>query len=178
MKYKKFISKHGILFFITGLSGAGKTSIAKRLKPFIQKNYGITIIISSEKIRKIFGMKGFSQKEREYVGLRNIKLLKYIINQKINVIYDAIALRKLLRKKKRESFKNYIEIYIKTSIKKTFNYNKKTKIYKKIKKNIVGLDIKAEYPSTPDILIKNDFDRSLENICLQLKSKIKNKIIL
>ena len=94
MKRKKnFNSQFGILFFITGLSGAGKSSLARMIKPYIQQKFGKTIIISSEKLRNFFKLKGFSQKAREEVGKNNIKLLKYIIGQKINVIYDAIGLR-------------------------------------------------------------------------------------
>ena len=100
------------------------------------------------------------------------------MKQKINVIYDGIALIKILRKIKRKRIKNYIEIFIKTDVKKIIKFNKKRKIYKKVKKNIVGVHIKPEFPTRPDILIKNNFNRSLEIISDQLLKKIKNKIIL
>ena len=35
---KKINSKKGILFWITGLSGSGKTTIAKKIFPTIKKN--------------------------------------------------------------------------------------------------------------------------------------------
>ena len=177
-KKKKIKSNTGILFFITGLSGAGKSSLTKLIKPFIQRNYGKTIIISSEKLRKILSLTGFSQKDRENIGLNNIKLLKYLINQRVNIIYDAIGLREKLRKIKRRTFKNYIEIYIKTSVKRTYKLNKKPSVYKKNKINIVGIDIKAELPKKPDITVTNNFDKSLKKISLELQTKIKNKIKL
>ena len=177
MKRKKnFDHNYGILFFITGLSGAGKSSLAKLIKPFIQRKFGKTIIISSEKIRKIFKLKGFSQKAREEVGKNNIKLLKYIINQRVNIIYDAIALREKLRKIKKKNFKNYFEIFIKSSLKKTVELKKKQKIYKKNKKNIVGLDIRAEMPKNPDILIFNNYKKNLKILSVEIQNKIKKKV--
>ena len=38
--------KKGIFFWITGFSGAGKTAIAKKIKPKICKFYGPTILFS------------------------------------------------------------------------------------------------------------------------------------
>ena len=57
MKKKKDPDK-GILFWVTGLSGSGKTSISKKIKKDIEKTYGPTLLVSgddikSKKIRKI-----------------------------------------------------------------------------------------------------------------------------
>ena len=54
MKKKKLNSSKGILFWITGLSGSGKTSLAKKIKKDISKRYGPTIVISGDNLRKIF----------------------------------------------------------------------------------------------------------------------------
>ena len=61
MKSKK--RKKGILFWITGLSGSGKTSLAKKIFKFIKKKYGTTIVISGDDIRKVFNIKKYSFKE-------------------------------------------------------------------------------------------------------------------
>ena len=51
---KKKIKKKGILFWITGLSGSGKTTISKLIKKDIVTNYGPTILVSGDDLRKIF----------------------------------------------------------------------------------------------------------------------------
>ena len=53
---KKIIisKKKGILFWITGLSGSGKTAIAKKIQKKISHLYGPTIEISGDDFRKIF----------------------------------------------------------------------------------------------------------------------------
>ena len=89
MKLKK---NKGILFWITGLPGSGKTSIAKLLYNRIEKNYGASIIISGDELRKDFNLKGYKKKDRLMIGFMYSNLFKRIINQNINVIFSGGAL--------------------------------------------------------------------------------------
>ena len=98
----KINNKYGILFFITGLSGSGKTSISSKLKKRVEKKYGKTLLLTGERIRDIYNFRGFTKKDRLKLGFQNIELIDMIIKQKINVIYDAVALLKELRSKKRK----------------------------------------------------------------------------
>ena len=43
-------------------------------------------------------------------------------------------------------------------------------------KSIVGLQIKPEFPKTPDIVIENDFSKSLSKLSNILFQKLTNKI--
>ena len=49
------------------------------------------------------------------------------------------------------------------------------KVYKK-KKNILGIDIKPEFPQNPHVTIENNFNNSLNNVSMDLIEKI-NKIV-
>ena len=77
---------------------------------------------------------------------------------------------KKIRDMNRKNIKNYIEIYIENK-----NYKGVTK-FKKLKKNIVGINIKAELPNKPDIKILNNFDLDIKLISKNLMKKIE-KII-
>ena len=61
MRLKK---NKGILFWITGLSGSGKTAIAEKIKSYISNKYGPTVIVSGDDLRKMFNFKKFSRKDR------------------------------------------------------------------------------------------------------------------
>ena len=61
MKLKK---KKGILFWVTGLPGSGKTAVATKIKNDIQKLYGPTIVVSGDNLRKIFGFNKYTSQER------------------------------------------------------------------------------------------------------------------
>lgn len=168
----KINNKYGILFFITGLSGSGKTSISSKLKKRVEKKYGKTLLLTGERIRDIYNFRGFTKKDRLKLGFQNIELIDMIIKQKINVIYDAVALLKELRSKKRKKIKNYIEIFVKTDVKKIIKFNRKKKIYKNTKSNIMGIHIKPDFPKKPDITINNDFNKSIEQLTNELLKKI------
>ena len=62
---KKYNKNKGILFWITGLSGSGKTTIAKKIKKDISKMYGPTIMISGDDIRGIFKLKGYEYSDKK-----------------------------------------------------------------------------------------------------------------
>tara|TARA_B110001452_G_C15138110_1_gene396318 strand:+ start:420 stop:953 length:534 start_codon:yes stop_codon:yes gene_type:complete len=163
----------GTLFWITGLSGSGKTSIAKEIFPSIKKRFGPTILISGDQIREIFKLKKYNTSSRLEYGLSFSKLAKFITDQNINIILNVIGMYNAVRKKNKTTIRNYIEIYIEADLKKVIKIGKK-KIYKHNKKNIVGKDIKAELPKRPNIIIKNDFSKNIKDISSELIKKINN----
>ena len=88
----KINNKFGIVFWVTGLAGSGKTTIAKKMKSKIQKIYGPTVVLSGDEIRSIFDLKGYTYKERLLTVKKYQKLIKKITDQKINVIFAVIII--------------------------------------------------------------------------------------
>ena len=122
---KKNDKNRGYLFWITGLSGSGKTQIGKQILPTINKKFGPTLLLHGDDLRKIFVLKGYSRNHRIEYGKRYIKFINLILNQNINVILTVVGLFDVLRKINKKKFKNYIEIFIKTDLKKIIKFNKK-----------------------------------------------------
>lgn len=172
MKIK--IKKIGILFWITGLSGSGKTTIAKKILPFINKKYGPTIHLDGDSLRDILKLYGYTFRERMSYSEIYTKLSKFLTDQGINIVFSLVGLMNKPRAWNKRNIKRYIEIFIKTDIKRIILKGKK-KIYKN-KKNIVGVNIKPQFPKNPDITIDNTFDNNLAAHELELKNKIKNII--
>ena len=174
MKKLKKIKKnnqHGILFWITGLSGSGKTRIAKKIAPKIRKKYGSTVVLSGDDIRNIFNLKGYSFEERKKTVMKYCKLAKKITSQKVNVILAVIGMAHELRDWNMKNQKNYVEIYIKSNIKEIIK-EKKKKIYHSNISKIVGLDIKPELPKNYHVSIKNNFKKDINFLSNQLLKKI------
>ena len=166
--------KKGILFWITGLSGSGKTTLAKKIFPEIKKKYGPTILLDGDKCRKIMDLKGFTYKDRLSNSKKYTKLAKLLTEQNINVIFSLVCLMEKPRVWNRKNISNYLEIYIKANINKII-LKKKKKIYKK-DKNLVGINIKPEFPKKPHIVINNNLNNSLEKLKKELLNKISNKL--
>jgi len=171
MKLKK---NKGILFWITGLPGSGKTSIAKLLHKRIEKIYGSSIIISGDEIRKDFNLKGYERKDRLKIGFMYSKLFRRIVNQNINVIFSGGALYEKIQNFNRKNINNYFEIFIDSN----FFKNKKIKRISKKSKNVVGINIKPEYPKDPNIRYYNNFDISLKSSSNIIFKLIQKKIKL
>jgi adenylylsulfate kinase-like enzyme len=174
---KKINKKYGTLFWITGISGSGKTTIAKKIYPEINKKFGPTLILSGDDLRKIFKLKGYSYEERSKIVLKYCKFAKFVTDQKINLILAVIGMMDHVRNWNKRNIKNYIEIYIKADV-KTIIQKRKKKIYLKSKKNIVGIDIKPELPKKPDIIVNNNLNKSISSIKDELLKTINSKIKL
>jgi adenylylsulfate kinase len=163
--------KFGILFRISGLPGSGKTEVSKLLHPKINKIFGPTIMWSGDDLRKIFNIKSYKLKDRNNFGLQNIKLIKLINSQKINVIFATVGLSSEIRKRFRKEIPNYIEIVIKTNLDDLKKRNER-KFYNNNSKNVWGKDIKIEYPKKPDVITINDFKKDLNFMRNFIFSKI------
>ena len=143
---KKKIKKKGILFWITGLSGSGKTTISKLIKKDIVTNYGPTILVSGDDLRKIFNFNKYTLVERKLLAKKFCNFAKFITNQKINLIFAVVGMSNSLRNWNRKNIENYLEIYIKTNINTIINANKKKIYHKKIVEILLVLTLKQNYP--------------------------------
>ena len=176
MSKRILINKNkGILFWVTGLSGSGKTAISKKIKNRIIKLYGPTIEVSGDNFRKVFKLTKYDQKER----IKNLwyyhHFSKLITNQKVNLIFNLIGMIDKARNWNRKNIDNYVEIYVKVDLNKVIKKRKKI-IYLNDKKNIVGIGIKAELPKQPHIILNNDFNRSIKDLSNEAIKKIKELI--
>ena len=169
---KKINRKKGILFWITGLSGSGKTTLAKKIFPMIKKKYGPTVLLDGDQCRKALDLQGFNYKDRLGNSKKYNNITKILTDQKINIVFSLVCLINKPRNWNRRNIDNYLEIFIDCDLKKIIKKNKK-KTYKN-NKNIVGIDIKPEFPKNPDIVIKNDFSTNTNLLAKQLIKKISN----
>lgn len=127
------------IIWITGISGTGKTTLAKYYLKYL-KNF---IWIDGDKFRKLFNNDlGYTLKERNKNAERLINFSKFLFDQDNSVIISANLTTKKYKKIIKKKFKNIIHINIDADLNKLKNRDFKS-IYKK-NKNVVGKDIKIE----------------------------------
>jgi|TARA_B110000438_G_C15445945_1_gene492496 cytidine diphosphoramidate kinase len=169
----------GKCIIIFGLSGAGKSSISKLIHKQIEKKIGKTVLLDGNEIRDLFRAigknYGFEKKERSKTAVPVLELLNIFLNQNINVLYNNVGLNKIAYQVWKKGIKNLIYVYIKADVKKIIKYGKKKEVYN-LKKNVVGLHIKPDIPKKPNIIIENNFDRSLNTISKELLKKLKKEL--
>ena len=163
----KKIKKLGKVFWITGLSGSGKSATGKRLLPMIERKYGKTVLIHGDDIRSIYRIKGYEKHERLSLGKSNSNLCKLLSNQSVNVIFTTVGLINKLHKYNRKNIKSYIEIFIKSDIKELVK--KKKKIFMLKKKKCMGSGFKTSIPyksAYSDIqqLLRNNLDNGKRSL--------------
>lgn len=154
--------KKGILYWITGLSGAGKTTIGNRLYYQLKAQNNNTVILDGDILKKIAGKDlGYGREERLERAYRYCSLCKLLTDQGINVIICTIAMFDEIRDWNRNHIENYVEIFLDVDMEVLKLRNRKG-LYSHKGGNIAGVDVAIEYPKSPDIVIKNDGSVSLK----------------
>lgn len=154
----------GTVYWLTGLSGAGKTTIAKELYCKLKAKKPNVIMLDGDTLRETFGNDlGYSKEDRFKSAMRNAKLCKFLSDQGIHVVCATISMFHDCRNWNRESIQNYKEIYIKVSLEDLKKRNQKG-LYSVDgnNKNVVGIDIEFEEPKNPDLIVFNDNDDNLQ----------------
>ena len=118
------------LLWITGLSGSGKTLLAKKIKNKVEKNYGPTIELSGDDLRNFFSLNKYNENSRRRYAKKYGEFCKFLTSKGFNVIFSTVSLFHDVQKWNRKNIKNYIEIYIKTDINKIIKKKNKP-FYKK-----------------------------------------------
>lgn len=152
----------GTLYWLTGLSGAGKTTIGNRLYYSMKSDRENTIILDGDILKKIAGKDlGYGREERLERAYRYSSLCKLLTDQGINVIICTIAMFDEIRDWNRENIENYVEIFLDVDMEVLKRRNRKG-LYSKTNGNIAGVDVAIEYPKNPDIVIKNNENQSIK----------------
>ena len=167
--------KKGTVYWITGLSGAGKTTIGLELLKILNTKNNV-IFLDGDELREIYGDDiGYSIDDRLKMAMRNSRLCKMLSNQGFDVICCTISMFHNIREWNRKNIHTYKEIYLKVSKEVLIDRDQK-KLYSQHKsgkvKNIMGIDLKFEEPLNPDIVIQNDGIYTPEQIVSIIKNSL------
>ena len=79
-----------MIIWITGISGVGKTTLAKKLYKTLKKKITNIVHIDGDQFRKMFNNDlGYSLKDRDLNAQRMINFVKFLNQFKINIIISA-----------------------------------------------------------------------------------------
>ncbi|NBH32495.1 adenylyl-sulfate kinase [Clostridiaceae bacterium] len=158
----------GNLYWITGLSGAGKTTIGTLLYEYLKSKKDNVVFIDGDKTREVFQNKDYSEDGRRKQTYMNRNLCKLLTDQGIDVIIAVIGMRHEYREWNRKNIQNYFEIYLHVPIEILIKRDSK-KIYSRAVRheltNVYGIDMPYEEPQNPDIRICNDSVLTPKEVC-------------
>lgn len=153
----------GLVLWITGLPGSGKSTIADGIK----NHFPDFVILRMDEMRKVVTPEPtYSESEREIVYRAIVYTAKILSELKHNVIIDATGNMRRWRELARDIITNFAEIYLKCPIKictERESLRKKTHgapigVYKKGRAGwpVPGVNAPYEEPLHPDIVIETD----------------------
>ena len=170
------MSDQGTVYFFTGLSGAGKTTIGGLFHQRLKATKPNVVLLDGDEIRVAFGEDvGYTNDERLRWAGRIFRVCKLLSAQGIDVVVCSIAMYESVRRWNRENIPNYKEIYIKVS-KNTLMQRNQKGLYT-AGKNVVGIDLPFDEPQNPDIVLHNDGERTPLELVEQLERALYPNIV-
>ena len=163
------------VYWITGLSGAGKTTIGKLFYEKLKEKYPNTVFLDGDTLRRVFGDDlGYTKEDRRKCAMRYSRLCAMLQEQDMNVICCTISMFDSVREWNRENIHSYKEIYVKVSM-ETLHARDQKGLYSGVteekQKEVVGVHMEIEEPKCPDLILENDGERAPGELAEELIQK-------
>ena len=166
----------GFTCWLTGLSGAGKSTIATELSKSLNSLSVPCEVIDGDVIRKYLSSDlGFSSKDRETNVLRIGYVCGLLNKHGINTIAALISPCNEARNKVRDSLDNFVEIYVDCPLVECIKRDPKGLYQKALSGDIpefTGVSSPYNPPDHPEIILKTneeDIKQSVQKILSYLK---------
>ena len=169
---EKLLNQKGICLWLTGLSGSGKTTIAKSFSKKLHLKGIITQVLDGDNIRiGINNNLSFSEEDRLENIRRTSEIGKLFVESGIVTICCLVSPTKKMREKAKSIIgsSDFYEIYISTNLEECKKRDTKGLYEKAIRgeiKNFTGVSAPYEKPVSPNLIV------STENISIEESSEI------
>jgi adenylylsulfate kinase-like enzyme len=150
----------GKLVWITGLSGAGKTTAAKQVFALLKESLPNTAMIDGDDFRAVFDDDlGYSLDHRVKNAHRIAKMCKYLCDQGINVVCATMSLYRDIHDYIYKNFEDPLIVFLNVPMDELKKRNKKN-LYE-VGVNVTGVDQTFDEPCHEKYVLKiNNAERT------------------
>jgi adenylylsulfate kinase len=172
---ENLLGQRGIVIWLCGLSGSGKSTIANAAERILHQQGRATVILDGDNIRSGLNSNlGFSDEDRLENVRRIAEVARLFSQQGVIVLVSAITPHGLLRDVARGILgKDFFEVYVKASY-DTCEQRDVKGLYAKAARgevaNFTGKDSSFEEPMQPELVIDTESSDLDESVDLLLQS--------
>ncbi|MCF6361433.1 MAG: adenylyl-sulfate kinase [Cyclobacteriaceae bacterium] len=178
---EQLLNQKGLVVWLTGLSGSGKSTIAQGVEHKLHQRGIFTKLLDGDNLRTgLNGDLGFSEKDREENIRRVAEVAKLFKETGVITICSFVSPTIKMRNSAKRIIGDvdFMEVYVNTSFEECAKRDVKG-LYRKALageiKNFTGLDAPFESPSHPNIIINTthqSIDESVENLLNSILDRI------
>jgi len=174
------LGQRGIVIWLCGLSGSGKSTIANAVERVLHQQGRMTTILDGDNLRSGLNSNlGFSNEDRLENIRRFSEVAKIFVSQGIITFVSAITPQGELRDLARGILgADLFEVYVKASF-ETCEQRDVKGLYAKAArgeiKNFTGRDSSFEPPQTPDLILDTE-KTTIEDAAFELLEAIRHRI--
>ena len=149
------MDKRNRVYWLTGLSGAGKTTIGRLWYEELKKSGEKVVLLDGDELRAVFGGGfGFTAEARLKLAMSYGRLCALLAEQGITVVCCTISMFRSVREWNRANIPGYFEVYVKVAM-ETLRRRDQKGLYSG-GTEVAGVHFSVEEPKTPDLILEND----------------------
>ncbi len=152
--------QNGFAIWLTGLSGAGKSTIAQRLETELRARRVAVEVLDGDQVRTHLSKGlGFSREDRDTNIARIAFVAALLVRHGIAVITAAISPYEEARNTARERIGDVLQVYVRCSIDELVRRDVKGLYQKALRgevQHFTGVSDPYEEPSAPDVIVDSE----------------------